>query len=75
MSAKQNEGFGFPDSLQFDYVPHLNPGFVHGAQVHQEGPVILIQEHVGGLQVSGGWSEERFGCQVSFRVKGQTWIV
>lgn len=32
---------------------HLYAGLVHGTQVHQNRPVILIQQNVSGLQVSG----------------------
>lgn len=41
-------GHGLPRAVDFD------TSLVHGAQVHQNGPVILIQQHVGGLQVPMG---------------------
>lgn len=30
---------------------YFDAGFVHGAQVHQHGPIILLQQHIGGLKV------------------------
>lgn len=39
---------GLPRAVDFD------ASFVHGAQVHQHGPVILIQQHIGGLEVPAG---------------------
>lgn len=41
-------GHGLPRAVDF------NTSLVHGAQVHQHRPVILIQQHVGGLQVPAG---------------------
>ena len=41
-------GHGLPRVADF------NASSVHGAQVHQHGPVILIQQHIGGLEVPAG---------------------
>ena len=41
------------NSHGFSGPPDLYPGSVHGAQVHQQGPVLLFKENVGGLQVPG----------------------
>lgn len=39
---------GLPRAVDFD------ASLVHGAQVHQHRPVILIQQHIGGFQVPVG---------------------
>lgn len=41
-------GHGLPRAVDF------NASLIHGAQVHQHRLVILIQQHVGGLEVPVG---------------------